>query len=203
MPLSAMPWKKQFDVDVARDRAKDLFWSKGYEATSMDDLLAHMGINRGSFYATFGSKRELYAEVLHRYDAEQRRLAFQALTRGLPAKEAIAAVFREVCRQSRGKRGKYGCFLANAALEMATTDESIGRFVRDAFSEMEGFLKQRIREGQQSGDIDPGIDAADVARALLGLLLGMRVLARSGAAPKVLDGITRQAEQLLAPARDA
>jgi TetR/AcrR family transcriptional repressor of nem operon len=196
-----MPWKKQFDVDVARERAKDLFWSKGYEATSMDDLLSHMGINRGSFYATFGSKRELYSEVLNRYDAEQRRSAFQALTRGLPAKEAIAAIFREVCRQSRGKRGKYGCFLANAALEMAPADESIGRLVCDAFSEMEGFLKELIEDGQRIGEINRRLDSADVSRALLGLLLGMRVLARSGASPKVLDGITRQAEHLLAPPR--
>jgi TetR/AcrR family transcriptional repressor of nem operon len=192
-----MPWKKQFDVDDARDRAKALFWSRGYEATSLEDLLTCMGINRGSFYATFGSKRELYTEVLQRYDAQNRRSVLDAARAGRTPRQAIAAIFDGIRAESCGARGKQGCFLANAALELAPSNERVARIVRDAFSETEAYFRELIEEGRRSGDIAASVDPALAARSLLGLLLGMRVLARAGAAHDVLGAIARQAQALI------
>ena len=74
-----MPWKKQFDTDEALAKAMNAFWARGYEATSVQDLVACMGINRGSLYATFGDNRQLFIQALRRYDAQHREAWVAAL----------------------------------------------------------------------------------------------------------------------------
>lgn len=192
-----MPWKKQFDVDQARERAKELFWAKGYEATSMDDLLACMGINRGSFYATFRGKRELYTDVLRLYDRENRSGVLDRLRDRFTPRQRILTLFEGVRREARGKLGRRGCFLANASLELAASDREVGKLVRNAYGEIEGFFLDAITDGQARGDIPSDIDGRKTARTLLGLLLGMRVLARSGAGDPVLAAIVGQVEELV------
>jgi TetR/AcrR family transcriptional repressor of nem operon len=192
-----MPWQKQFDVDLARDRAKALFWKQGYEATSMEDLLRVMGISRASFYDTFGSKQAVYVDVLRRYDQQHRRDVFERLASDLTPRQAILALFDAVRAEACAKEGTRGCFLANAALELAGSDKSVAQIVRAAFSETEEFFCQAILKGQRSGEIRREVDPDATARSLLGLMLGMRVLARSGARPQVLDSITSQVPAML------
>lgn len=192
-----MPWKKNFDVDIARNRAKALFWSKGYEATSMDDLLKCMDINRGSFYATFGSKQDLYLDVLRRYEQHYRCGVLEHLRTELAPREAIQALFEAVRKEASGAKGTRGCFLANATMELAASDKSVAKIVRDAFSQTEAFFRAMIVEGQASGTIPVSVDPDVVARSLLGLLLGMRVLARSGSPSPVLESIVQQVKELL------
>jgi TetR/AcrR family transcriptional repressor of nem operon len=192
-----MPWTKQFDVDAARERAKDLFWKKGYQATSMDDLLRSMGIGRGSFYATFRSKQEVYAEVLEMYGREHCREFLRSLREQRAPKRAIVTLFESVCEEACGSGGNRGCFLANAALELAATDKRVAQVVRRAFAEIEAFFRESIVEGQRSGEIRRDIDPETVSRTLLGLVLGMRVLARSGGCRSAVESITRQVAEML------
>jgi len=192
-----MPWKKQFDVDAAREKAKLLFWSRGYEATSMDDLLESMGIHRGSFYATFGSKRQVYNDVLRCYDQEHRRAVLETLEREHAPRAAILALFEGVRSEACGRGGRRGCFLANATLELAASDKTVAGIVREAYAETEAFFERAIRKGQASGEIRDDADPATIARSLLGLLLGMRVLARAGTPSAVLDSIATQVAELL------
>lgn len=193
-----MPWKKNFDVDVARDKARALFWSRGYEATSMDDLLTGMDINRGSFYATFGSKQHLYLDVLRRYDQHYRCDVLNQLKDQFAPREAILALFDAVRKEAGagGAKGMRGCFLANATMELASSDKAVAKIVRAAFNETEAFFRTMIVAGQEGGTIPPTLDPDAVARTLLGLLLGMRVLARGGSRPEVLDSIVRQVGDL-------
>lgn len=194
-----MPWKKNFDVDVARDKARALFWSRGYEATSMDDLLTGMDINRGSFYATFGSKQDLYLDVLRRYDQHYRCDVLNQLKDQFAPREAVLALFDAVRKEAAGggAKGTRGCFLANATMELASSDKAVAKIVRAAFNETEAFFRTMIVAGQESGTIPPTLDPDAVARTLLGLLLGMRVLARGGSRPEVLDSIVRQVGDLI------
>ncbi len=192
-----MPWKKQFDVDEARKKAKAFFWNRGYEATSMDDLLQSMGINRGSFYATFGSKREVYTDVLRRYDQEHRHDVLERLKEGNSPREAILALFDGVRAEASGRGGTKGCFLANATLELAASDKAVAGIVREAFAETEEFFQKTIQEGQRTGEIRRGLDSRATARSLLGLLLGMRVLARAGVPAAVLESITLQVAEMV------
>lgn len=193
----AMPWKKNFDVDTARDRAKALFWSRGYEATSMDDLLKGMEINRGSFYATFGSKQDLYLDVLRRYDQHYRCGVLEHLRTEYAPREAILALFDAVRNEASGPKGTRGCFLANATMELASSDKAVAKIVRGAFNETEAFFRATIVAGQSGGAIPPTVDPVAVARTLLGLLLGIRVLARGGSPPEVLDSIVQQVDDMI------
>lgn len=192
-----MPWKKNFDVDVARNKAKSLFWSKGFEGTSMEDLLGIMDINRGSFYATFGSKQALYLDVLRQYDQQNRCSVLSHLKVEFAPREAILALFEAVRKESAGARGTRGCFLANATMERAASDKSVSKIVRDAFVQTEAFFKEMIEAGRIDGTIRSKADPQVVARSLLGLLLGMRVLARGGSPAPVLESIAQQVKELL------
>ncbi|MCI0365448.1 MAG: TetR/AcrR family transcriptional regulator [Phycisphaerales bacterium] len=192
-----MPWKKQFDVEAAREKAQAMFWEKGYEATSMDDLLIGMGINRGSFYDTFGSKQELYTETLRQYDLVHRRTMLLHLERDLGPRDRILALFEGVRQAACGRKGKRGCFLTNATVEFAGSNSAVAKVVRTAIEEIERFFCSAIEDGQARKVIRTDIDARVTARTLLGMLLGMRVLARSGASPEVLGSIAQQVKQMI------
>lgn len=192
-----MPLQKQFDVESAREKAKALFWAKGFEATSMEDLLACMGIGRGSFYATFGGKQGLYIDVLRRYDQKHRRDVLARLGAEPSPRRRILALFEGVRQEACAPKGTRGCFLANAGLELAAADKTVAGIVRAAFAETEEFFHDSVADGQRRGEIRGDIDARATARALLGLLLGMRVLARSGVPGPVLASIAVQVKEML------
>jgi len=101
-----MPWEKQFDVDAALGRAMEAFWSQGFEATSTQDLLARMGINRGSLYDTFGSKRELFLKALKHYQATYQGPKVAAAARGRTPRETIGALFDGLVAEALGELPK-------------------------------------------------------------------------------------------------
>jgi TetR/AcrR family transcriptional repressor of nem operon len=194
--MPAVPWEKQFDVDEARDRAMATFWARGYKATSMQELLDAMGIQRGSFYGTFGSKRDILLDSLSRYDADRAK-AFAQLRLGRTPAQAIGRLFRSVADGGL-RAGPRGCFLVASASELAPGDEEVAAIVNRAFAEIESFLLDAIEDGKSRREIAATLDSGTVARALLGMLLGMQVLARSGANRKVLASIADQAVAMLA-----
>jgi TetR/AcrR family transcriptional repressor of nem operon len=156
-----------------------------------------MGINRGSFYDTFGSKQAVYVDVLRRYDQHNRREVLERLMSENSPRQAILALFQAVRDEGCGKGGTRGCFLTNAALELAASNKTVAKIVRDAFAETEGFFRDAIRKGQLVGEISREIVPEVTACSLLGLLLGMRVLARGAAQAIVLDSITKQVAAML------
>lgn len=192
-----MPWEKSFDTEEALEKAKELFWRKGYEATSMQDLLDHMGIGRGSFYDTFKSKHALYLSVLKRYGEQNRESMFRVARMIESPKAAILHVFEQTILNALTTDSKSGCFLANAALERAPFDEEAGRIVADSFRETRNFFEMLISEGISAGEISAANNPGELASALLSLLLGLKVLARSAPEKEVLEASLRQAENLL------
>ncbi len=193
-----MPWEKQFDVEEALERAMHTFWAQGYEATSMDVLLRRMGINRGSFYATFRSKRHVLIRALQRYDARNRDAVMRGIAEGRSPRKAVSMIFRGLTDGSRFPQGRHGCFLVNAALEMAPKDKEVARIVRQGFSELEKFFAELVREAQKTGEVRKGVNAAATGRALMNQLVGLMVLVRSKAPQAVLDSVVKQAEQMMA-----
>jgi len=193
----SVPWEKQFDVDAARERAMATFWARGYKATSMQELLDAMGIQRGSFYGTFGSKRDILLDSLRRYDADRAK-AFAELRRGRTAAQAIERLFRNIADGTGLRAGPRGCFLVASASELAPGDEEVAAIVNRAFADIESFLRDAIEDGKSRREIAATLDPGTLARALLGMLLGMQVLSRSGANRKVLASIADQAVAMLA-----
>jgi TetR/AcrR family transcriptional repressor of nem operon len=192
-----MPWEKQFDVDAALTKAMQAFWARGYEATSMQDLVSCMGINRGSLYATFGDKRSLFIQALRRYDAVHRQAWVAALGETASPRQAILTAFEAVVASVLKDGARDGCLLVNTALELSPHDPEISAIVRAGLAEMEGFFRHMIENGQAAGEIPTGLDAVETARALLGLFIGLRVLSRSRPERALLRAIARQAEALL------
>jgi TetR/AcrR family transcriptional repressor of nem operon len=192
-----MPLHKQFDREAVLTKAMEVFWSNGFEATSMQDLVDALGINRGSLYATYGDKRALFIEALRRYDTEQRAVLMLRLANRHSPRGAIIAVFDLSVDAALHDSRRSGCFIVNTSIELSTHDTEIGEIVEHGLKETERFFRERIEAGQARGEIAPEIDAPSMAQALLGLLTGLRVLARSRSEEALLRNIARQARALL------
>lgn len=192
-----MPWQKQYDEADVLARAMEAFWARGYEATSINDLVAATGINRGSLYAGFTDKRSLFLRALEHYDREHRRTFLGALERDYGPKDAILAAFRQVVDSCEAGRNRKGCLLVNTALEMSPHDPGIGRIVQAKLEAVESFFRNRIEAGQKDGTLRPEIPAAETARVLFALFVGLRVITRSRPDRDLMASIVTQAAALL------
>ena len=143
-----MPWEKNFDADQALTKAMGAFWSRGYEATSISDLVGCMGINRGSLYATFGDKRSLFIRALRHYGAVYLGQWVDALTKAHGPRGAIIAAFERAAAAALEDDARDGCLLINTALELSPHDGEVAEFVGACLTEMEGFFRGRIEAAQ-------------------------------------------------------
>lgn len=156
-----------------------VFWRRGYQGASLEDLLLGMGIGRSSFYAAFGSKQALFQEALRHYGdlmatTMQRDLAaapsarsFIASVLSLPASEALEG-------------GSRGCLVMNSAAEFGTHEAIFCREVQDSLERFEGLFAEAIRRGHRDGSIPPSADPDILGRYLSTTLGGLRTMARGG-----------------------
>ena len=166
-------------------------------ATSVRDLAKRMRITGASLYNAFGDKRSLYRRALDCY-VEQSFVAFaRRFEEHLPPRDAIGAFFGEVIKQSLSDTHRKGCMVVNSALEVAPHDPEFRRVVAGVFVQVEAFFRRCVAAGQRSGAIMRSQSADDLARLLLGVLLGIRVLARTRPERELLEGLVRPAFALL------
>ena len=188
---------REFDEDRALDAAVDCFWSRGYEATSVRDLAREMGIGGASLYNAFGGKRALFARVLERYANRSSRERIARLEAGHRPREAIRAFLAEVIDRSIKDRERKGCLLVNSALDVAPHDAELGRVVTGYLEEIRAFFRRNVVAASEAGETPPGTDAETLSIHLLGVLMGMRVLARTGARRRTLEAVVQPALDLL------
>ena len=162
---------REFDERAVLDAAMDCFWRDGYEATSVRDLAARMGITGASLYNAFGDKRSLFREVLQRYAERSTRERIARLESTLPPKQAIRAFLSEIVERSVDS-DRRGCLLVNTALEIAPHDPELGAEVAMHLGEIEAFFRRATAAAQEEGSVPPDRDPADLARLLLGVTLG-------------------------------
>ena len=186
---------KEFRPEEALDAAMQLFWLKGYGATSMRDLLDGMGIGRGSFYDTFGDKHALFLAALDRF--EEARTGWIGDTLEGSGLDGIEEVFRRTVEGLTRSEPRRGCLLANTAVELAPRDpevaEKISRHVRRT---EEAFAGALVR-AQETGEIPEERDPRALARFLVSNLHGLRVLARAGTDRRTLEDAARVALEAL------
>jgi TetR/AcrR family transcriptional repressor of nem operon len=187
---------REFDEAAVLDAAMDCFWQNGYEATSVRDLAAHMGITGASLYNAFGDKHELFRQVVRRYAERSTRERISRLESSLPPKEAVRAFLGEIVARSTGG-DRRGCLLVNTALEAAPDDPELRQEVAARLAEIEAFFRRSVTAAQRDGSIPPGRTPEDLARLMLGVTLGLRVLARSTPERELLEGVARPALALL------
>lgn len=188
-----MVWQRQFDAEAALDRAMAAFWSQGYAATSMQALVEATGLNRASLYNAFGGKRDLFLRALRAYDRRFRRARLDRLAALESPRAALARLFDDWVAELARSDARRGCFMTNTALELAPHDAEIGALVAESQRGIEDFLRQRIAEGQNRGEIRADLDPQATARGLLASLLGLLVLARSRPEPALLTAVARDA----------
>lgn len=173
-----MPWDKQFDKKQALDKAMEAFWAKGFEATSMQDLVDCTGVNRGSLYATYGDKRALFLSALRAYQSERDQM-LAAVAEAYEPREAIRQVFLSFMHDRQDASAARGCFMTNTALELAAHDPEICSIVADAQDNVASFFHRMVKKGKASGVFRGDLKATEAARGLLASLLGFLVLVRS------------------------
>jgi TetR/AcrR family transcriptional repressor of nem operon len=183
---------REFDEDAVLDRAVSCFWERGYEATSVRDLVQHTGITAASLYNAFGDKRALYEKALNHYveDSIANRIR---RCESLPPLQAIQAFFEEIVKRSLNDRERKGCMLVNAALDGAPRDPAFRKSVAKTLVGIEGFFQGCIHAGQADGTIVRSWPAETLAQNLLGALMGIRVLARVRPERALLEGVAEVA----------
>ena len=127
---------REFDEGTALDAAIGCFWQRGFEATSMRDLAASMGLSAPSLYNTFGDKRALFTRALEHYLDHTTRMRLRRLEKTLAPKQAIHRFFDEIIERSVDDRERKGCFLVNSALEIAPHDCELGAVIAERLGEM-------------------------------------------------------------------
>ena len=189
---------RKFDEVAVLDAAVRCFWSRGYEATSVRDLIAATGLTGASLYNAFGDKRALYQRALDHYVDEgigERMSRCEAME----PRQAICAFFDEVLRRSVEDEERTGCMLVNAALDVAPHDPTFQEDVACVLVRIEDFFRRSVSRGQAEGSVTTSHTAEDLARHLLGVLVGIRVLARVRPDRSLLEGVVGPALALLIP----
>lgn len=182
---------KAFDPDQALEAAMRMFWQRGFEATSMRDLLNGMSIGRGSFYDTFGDKRTLFLASLDRF--EKVRTSWINETLQDSGLEGIEEVFRRTIEGLVEFEPRRGCLLANTAVELAPHDPEVAAKISSYIRRTEAAFERALIWACTAGESSPDSDTAALARFLVNNLHGMRVLARAGAERASLEDIARVA----------
>lgn len=189
---------KEFDPDVALDWAMELFWTRGYDATSMADLVEHVGVGRASLYATFGDKQELYLQALQRYLAKRSPDPVEVLSQPGPAVPAVRALVRQYVDDAIGDEQGRGCMVVNTAVELASRDAVFGRRVAANWDGLETALVSALTRAQAQGELSAQADPWSVARFLLVFLQGVKVVGMGSDDAERLRAAGEQALRALA-----
>jgi TetR/AcrR family transcriptional repressor of nem operon len=189
---------KEFDPDAALQSALELFWRRGYEATSMADLVTHLGIGRASIYATFGNKHDLYLKAVDRYAESCNPQILDELSQPGPALPAVRALVRRFATEAGSEELRHsGCFITNTAAELGPHDPEAARRVERSWEQVETLLHSALVRAQAQGELPEERDPRAVARLLFVLLQGLRVTGKASDDPARVRDAAEQALTLL------
>jgi TetR/AcrR family transcriptional regulator, transcriptional repressor for nem operon len=194
--LSEMARTKEFDPKTALQGAIDVFWSKGYSRTSLNDLMQGMGIARQSLYDTFGDKHQLYIRALERYRDDMLAATRAHFAEDKAVKAGFSALLLGISQESRAHLER-GCLLLSASLEREPGDEEIAELLAGNQKSVEAIFREVIERGQKSGEIGRKKDAAALARFFAATIQGMRAMGRMHPKRKVLESIAETALTVL------
>lgn len=173
---------RSFDVDAAVERAMGVFWSRGYHATALPDLLRATKLSRGSLYAAFGDKHSLFLRALDRYIADAvTRMDVELAPRREPV-DALRAYLAGYVDRTSGANGRRGCLLVATAMELAGQDAEIGRRVASFFRAMEARVADALSRAKVAGKLADDVDPASAAKILVCFVEGLRVVGKTGPA---------------------
>ena len=181
---------REFDVDAALQSATRVFWAKGFEHSSLDDLCAATGLNRSSFYAAFNSKRDLYLRALQRYEEGSVARIAEALE-GRPVRLGVRLFLDGLIDAIVAGPGRRGCFIGNCAAEMARLDRGAAAGVRRSLARVEAAFKDGLEKARARGELARGVDTQALARFLTAGIQGLRLVGKANPDRAALNDIAR------------
>jgi TetR/AcrR family transcriptional regulator, transcriptional repressor for nem operon len=182
---------KEFDRDEALQKAMEVFWSRGYEAASINDLVNHIGVNRQSLYDTFGDKHSLYLQALDRYNEAECRKLFELLERPGSVRKALRELFHSVIEESLSDQRRRGCFMGNAMSELAGRCPETAAKAGYQMTYAVNALHRALLRGKKEGEIKGTRDLRAVAFFLHNSLQGLHLTAKATQDRKPLEDIMK------------
>lgn len=173
-----MPRVKRFDPDEVLEKAMNIFWEKGYHATSMQDLVDNLGINRASIYDTYGSKSELFEQTLKKYQKENAKRIADFLYQYINVREGLYYLFEMVINESCQEGPSKGCFVINTISELANSDDDLSKQMYLNKEEFEQIYFNYLQYGVNQGQISPYKDIKAIASYLYTLQGGLKVISK-------------------------
>jgi AcrR family transcriptional regulator len=195
-----VPRPKEFDRDVVLETATAVFWQRGYKATSTEDLRLAMGIGRQSFYDTFGGKRQIYVEVLQRYNSDGIQACVTKLRTAASPLAALEALLLSFSKETPRRRA-LGCMGVAAMSEFGVSDPEVARIGRSSSARLESLLKTLVQNAKAKGEVRASLNARATARHLNATIIGLKVMSKSGASAEALRDVAVAALDGMAPRR--
>jgi len=186
-----MARSKDFDEAEVLSKAVCIFWHKGYNGTSMQDLVDGLGISRSSLYDTFGDKHALYIKALDSYQKAGGNQMCDIINNSASAKEAIQKLLELTMRDLLNDEQRKGCFMVNAEIELASLDAEVKNVVCRNEQHFENAILSAIKKGQASGEIRNSQDSLALARFIMNAVRGMQVSAKATADKAFFDDIIK------------
>lgn len=180
---------KVFDEETVLNKAVNLFWKKGYNGTSAQDLVDELGISRSSLYDTYGDKFQLYKSSLQQYRKNFGGYMIQMIDKSDDYEKTIKDIFHYVVTESIQEKFSKGCFMVNSTIELAPHNSEIAEIVNSNMQDIENALIRIITKGQEAGQFTKNHSASSLARFLFNTISGLRVASKSGADKKVFDDV--------------
>lgn len=172
-----MARSREFEINEVLDKAMMLFWEQGYEKTSMNDLVEHMGIHRRSLYDTFGDKHSLFLQAMDRYIGKVEAKLSSEVNQAKTATEALQSVFGFMIAES--EHSPSGCMIVNSMTELAARDAEINVKSLCSFSSTEELFERIIVWGQREGEFSSDCEPRETAEHLQALSVGIRAMGRT------------------------
>lgn len=171
---------REFDTDAVLDAAMCAFWRQGYEATSMADLVAATGLQKGSLYKAFTDKHTLFIRALQRYLEQANRFNHQLLSQLDSPKVGVQHWFQTLVESYGTYADHRGCFSVNCLIELAPHDDEVRQILAAQTVYLRSLLTQAIAHGQTVGDFRTDMEAEDLSMMLLSLLYGIVTSSKGG-----------------------
>lgn len=171
---------RAFDEDAAVDAAMRVFWEKGYEGTSLDDLTEAMGINRSSLYSTFGDKESLFRRAIARYQSGPLSFVARALAQPT-ARAVVGSLLRSSVKFLVDPSHPRGCLSLQGGMACGAGNESAKQVMVDCRNQGLLLLQKRLQQAKSQGDLAKEVDPKDLARLIMILMNGLSVQSANGA----------------------
>jgi TetR/AcrR family transcriptional repressor of nem operon len=188
---------KEFNPDDAIEKAMQVFWHKGYEATSMEDLLSAMDLNRGSLYDTFGDKRQLFLKVIDRYCTTFVGSKFSLLDQPGPALPALRRFIHGMIEGALADPQRRGCLIANTVMELSPHEKEIAGTLRQVLKMAEDTFFRVLARAKQQGELNSDKDPRALACFLTTMMQGTIVLIKAGTSADVVEQTAETALSIL------